>query len=76
MMALPGRQPTSHRKTGDEIGVDGEVEDVDLRCACGHSQTEPLDADGPLRAQMAEVSCRGCGRVGQMARAPKTAEVV
>lgn len=75
-MALPGRQPTSHRKTGDEIGVDCELEVFDMRCtACGALQSEQLDADLSWRQQMVDVSCVSCGRVGTMAKAPTARKV-
>lgn len=71
-----GSIETSHRKTGDDIGNDCELEDVHMRCtSCGALQTERLDADAPLRSQMADVTCLFCGRIGQMSRAPKMSRV-
>ena len=62
----------TRRVSGFSAGVDGEVEDFDMRCqACGTLQTEPLDAETSWQAQIVDVTCLWCGRVGTMARAPK-----
>lgn len=67
-MPATGRRPTPRRVTGPAGGVDGDVEPVAMRCACGHVQVELLDSDGLLRPQMRDVSCGRCGRLGQMGR--------
>lgn len=64
---------TTHRRIGDAIGCDSELEPVRLRCACGHHQTESLASDEPLRAQAAGVTCSRCGQLGAMALAPRVA---
>ena len=70
-MPATGRRPTPRRVSGPAGGVDGDVENVRLRCSCGWEQDEPMDSDGSLRAQMREVSCSRCGRVGMMRRAER-----
>ena len=59
----------TRRITGFAAGVEGEVETVALRCACGWEQSELLDADASLRAQLREVECARCGMVGTMSMA-------
>lgn len=67
---MPVGQPTYHRKSGDAIGYDAEVESMQLRCSCGHVQAELLASDLPWRGQVAGVTCSDCGLVGAMAREP------
>lgn len=54
-----------HRNTGAALGYDRDVIHVRVRCSCGAEQTEPL-AKGDRRAQIKDVSCGSCGRLGKM----------
>ncbi len=57
----------TRRKTGAMIGVVGEIVNVNLKCAaCDAEQSEPLDADAPIKASIEGCTCVWCGRVGQM----------
>jgi len=63
---------THHKLVGAALGHSVEVEDVSMRCgACGSLQTEALESEASLRAQMAAVVCLFCARVGCMARAAR-----
>lgn len=41
-----------------------EFVEVDLACVCGNRQTDSLPGAAPMRASLARVQCRGCGRIG------------
>lgn len=56
---LPPRRVTRPRMQREP-----EFVDVDVACVCGHRQTDTLAGDGPMRASLAKLVCRSCGRVG------------
>lgn len=64
-MASRGAFSPTHRRVGSEFGFDRGVVQVRVRCSCGSEQVEPL-AKGDRRAQLKDVSCSACGRLGQM----------
>lgn len=61
-----GSRKTSHRKTGDAIGYDAEIVNLDLQCmACDAVEHGvPIDLDMSLRSQTVGRSCLHCGRSG------------
>lgn len=66
MNTTSSRREPIKRIIGDALGFDGDVVRIRVRCDCDHEQTVAVDGGVSTRRQLAEESCRSCGRLGRM----------
>lgn len=68
--ATLSRWRNGHLKSLPPYVSEPEFIECDLRCVCLFRQTESLPGDRSVKAVLAQVTCRGCGRLGAMLLVP------